>query len=134
MWSKVHNIVAHPLMGIFNNAAWTEQFHNWTAERAWPDTHTHTHNGVTYDVYELWKLVEDEPVIEIEIAQFMKDWSWEADLSLEIFVGQMKRVMSADLSYPIIIHPEGHVMDGMHRIAKAALEGRTHISAKRYQG
>ena len=35
----------------------------------------------------------------------------------------MRRVLAADLSYPIILSAEGHIMDGCHRLAKAALEG-----------
>ena len=31
----------------------------------------------------------------------------------------------ADLSFPIILSATGAVMDGMHRVAKAALLGRT---------
>lgn len=43
----------------------------------------------------------------------------------------MRLVQEADLSYPIIIGPEGRVMDGMHRVVKALLEGRQQILAYR---
>ena len=36
-----------------------------------------------------------------------------------------------DLSYPIILGPDGRVMDGMHRVARAILEGRDTIPAVR---
>src|SRR6185436_13063701 len=35
----------------------------------------------------------------------------------------------ADLSYPIILSATGEVMDGRHRIAKAALQGKPEIIA-----
>lgn len=41
-------------------------------------------------------------------------------------------IAEADLSYPIILSSDGRVMDGMHRVGKALLEGRTHIEAVRF--
>ena len=52
--------------------------------------------------------------------------------SMSDFVGHMKRVLEVDLSYPIILDDEGFIMDGRHRVAKALLEGRTTISAVRF--
>ncbi len=36
------------------------------------------------------------------------------------------------LEYPIILCADGRVMDGMHRVARAYMEGRTTISAVRF--
>ena len=33
---------------------------------------------------------------------------------------------------PIILSSDGRVMDGMHRVAKAAMEGRNSLPAKRF--
>jgi hypothetical protein len=38
-------------------------------------------------------------------------------------------IAEADLKYPIILGADGRVMDGMHRVAKAYLEGRDAIWA-----
>jgi hypothetical protein len=38
-------------------------------------------------------------------------------------------IQTADLRYPIILSADGRVMDGMHRVAKAYLEGRATILA-----
>ncbi len=38
----------------------------------------------------------------------------------------------ADLSWPVILGPDGRVMDGMHRIARALLEQRTAVDAVRF--
>ncbi len=43
----------------------------------------------------------------------------------------MHLVQTADLAYPIIICPDGRIMDGMHRVVKALLEGRCFIHAYR---
>ena len=40
-------------------------------------------------------------------------------------------MQQVDLSYPIIQAPDGWIMDGYHRIAKAILEGKTTIKAVR---
>jgi hypothetical protein len=36
------------------------------------------------------------------------------------------------LSFPIILRHDGRVMDGMHRIARALLEGRVEMDAVRF--
>lgn len=43
----------------------------------------------------------------------------------------MRLIKEADLTYPIILSPEGRVMDGMHRVARALLQGQTHIMSIR---
>jgi hypothetical protein len=46
-------------------------------------------------------------------------------------VEHVRLVNDADLAYPIILDPDGRVMDGMHRVAKALLLGHSTIAAKR---
>lgn len=41
-------------------------------------------------------------------------------------------MLDCDLAYPVILSSDGRVMDGMHRIGKALLEGRNHIEAVRF--
>ena len=43
----------------------------------------------------------------------------------------MQLVNDADLAYPIIVSPDGRVMDGMHRVARALIQGRAAITAVR---
>lgn len=43
----------------------------------------------------------------------------------------MRLVQAANLAYPIILCPEGRVMDGMHRVVKALLEGHDFVRAYR---
>ena len=47
-------------------------------------------------------------------------------------VEHMRLVEEADLSCPIILSSDGRVMDGMHRVAKALLEGRKTIEAVKF--
>ena len=46
-------------------------------------------------------------------------------------VEHARLIEEADLSYPIILSPDGRVMDGMHRVAKAALRGQLEVQARR---
>jgi hypothetical protein len=47
-------------------------------------------------------------------------------------VAHIELIDRADLSYPIILSADGSVMDGMHRVAKAALLGREEIEAVQF--
>jgi hypothetical protein len=48
-------------------------------------------------------------------------------------IAEHARLMDeADLRFPIILSSDGRVMDGMHRVAKAAMVGHTSISAKQF--
>lgn len=40
-------------------------------------------------------------------------------------------IQETSLAYPIILDPEGRVMDGMHRVCKALIEGRASVQAFR---
>lgn len=42
-------------------------------------------------------------------------------------------ILETDLRYPIILGADGRVMDGMHRVAKAYLEGRATVLAVRLE-
>jgi len=41
-------------------------------------------------------------------------------------------IQEVDIAYPILLGPDGRVMDGMHRIARALLDGRDAIAARRF--
>ncbi len=45
----------------------------------------------------------------------------------------LQLIDAADLSYPIILSASGAVMDGRHRVAKAAREGRSEIVAVQFE-
>jgi hypothetical protein len=47
-------------------------------------------------------------------------------------VEHVELIQAADPSFPIILSATGAVMDGMHRVAKAVLEGRTEIQAVQF--
>ena len=47
-------------------------------------------------------------------------------------VNHLRLIHDVDLLYPIILCPEGRIMDGMHRVARALLEGKDTISAVQF--
>lgn len=52
--------------------------------------------------------------------------------TIRAIVEHAKLIREADLGYPIILSSDGRVMDGMHRVAKALLEGEKTIEAVRF--
>jgi hypothetical protein len=91
---------------------------------------------LAWDVDRLVKLAGNLPRKLIPLSQIR-----ELD---EVWVGQgeeptwrgliehMKLIEEADLSFPILLSSTGAVMDGMHRVAKAALEDRHEIDAVQF--
>jgi hypothetical protein len=47
-------------------------------------------------------------------------------------IDQIRLIQEVDLSYPIILGSDGRVMDGMHRIARAILDGHSTIKAVQF--
>jgi hypothetical protein len=45
----------------------------------------------------------------------------------------IRLVQAVDPSYPIILGVDGRVMDGMHRVVRALLEGSATISAVQFE-
>jgi hypothetical protein len=48
-------------------------------------------------------------------------------------IEHMRLVLQVDTSHPIILGPDGRVLDGMHRIARAILDGHSTIRAVRFK-
>jgi hypothetical protein len=48
-------------------------------------------------------------------------------------IEQLRLIEEVDVTYPIILGSDGRVMDGMHRVARAILEGRSTIRAVRFR-
>lgn len=48
-------------------------------------------------------------------------------------IEELKLIQDADLSFPIILSATGEVMDGRHRVAKAALLDRADIEAVQFR-
>ena len=91
-----------------------------------------------WKVTTLWKLAESLPIEQVPLDSF--DWT-NANFQCESLsnpplwrdIGDhTKKILAADLQYPIIISPEGNVMDGMHRILKCYAFGLPTVKAVRF--
>jgi hypothetical protein len=91
-----------------------------------------------WDVHRLIELAAALPVEELGV-----DGVAELD-TVHWFDGEFERptvrkviehiglVEACDLSHPVILGADGRVMDGMHRIAKAILHGRSTVPCVRF--
>jgi hypothetical protein len=76
----------------------------------------------------LWEAARGLPVRQVAIAdipEFEQD-CWFGDQhtpSCRAVAEHARRIMAADLAFPIILSSDGQLMDGGHRIAKAWLAG-----------
>ena len=92
---------------------------------------------LAWDVLKLIDLSKDFEVIEVPLSevQELNENYWfrvgEPPTTVDI-AKHAKQIYEADLSYPIILCPEGRVMDGMHRACKAFLESHETIAAVRF--
>lgn len=78
-------------------------------------------------------LAKELPVQEMPLSALNIEGAGPSiDGSMIDFVGHMKMVVEADLSFPIILDDEGDIMDGRHRIAKALLNEESTIKFVRF--
>ena len=92
-------------------------------------------------VWDIHKLIEKSkklPVIEIDLSVIRElDQAYWYDLEGDRptcrSVAQHARLINeCDLSHPIILAADGSVMDGMHRVCKALLQGEKSILARQF--
>lgn len=38
LWALIHDGIAHPLMALTLFSKWSVWFHDWTSQKAWPET------------------------------------------------------------------------------------------------
>lgn len=90
-----------------------------------------------WDVDRLVALTKDFPVIEVPLSaihELDKPYWYDhgAVPTCRSIAEHARLINEADLAFPIILSSDGGVMDGMHRVAKAAMEGRCSISALQF--
>lgn len=93
-------------------------------------------DGLTdaWDVDRLIELTRDLPVEQVRL-----DSMWQVDVphwgtvTPRDLIDHATALQETDLAYPIILSVDGRVMDGMHRIVKAIMEGRETIAAVQFE-
>ena len=103
-----------------------KQYHFWPGE----------HGLDAWDVDRLIGLTRGLPLEEVAIADIDEIdttyWfdEWQTPTVRRV-VEHVQLIEAVDTSYPIILGPDGRVMDGMHRVARALLDGRPTVAAVR---
>lgn len=91
---------------------------------------------LAWDVDRLIDLSKDFPRMLVPLSDIRElDGVWFGDEERPTWRAMLEHVRlieNADLSFPIILSASGAVMDGMHRIAKAVLEGHAEIEAVQF--
>ena len=103
-----------------------KQYHFWPGE----------HGKDAWDVDRLVELTRDLPVENVLLGDLPEVdsvyWFDSPETpTVRNVVEHFRLVQEVDPQYPIILGPDNRVMDGMHRVARALLEGRTTIPAVR---
>jgi len=92
---------------------------------------TCTYGDKSWDVGTLFAASKDLEPYDLQLSALDLSMPFATADTISLFCYQMKRVQDADLSYPIIQAPDGWIMDGLHRIVKAIMNGATTIKAVR---
>jgi len=106
-----------------------KQYHFWPGETGLD----------AWDVDRLIGLSAGLPVREVPLESIKDvDTAYWFDASSEVptvrkIVEHFRLVREVDPSHPIILGVDGRVMDGMHRVALALLDGHSTISAVQFQ-
>ena len=92
-----------------------------------------------WDVDRLVSLTKDFPrvCVPLEAIREIDEPHWFSggpqEATCRAVMEHARMINEADLSYPIILSSEGRVMDGMHRVLKALLDGCESIEAVRFE-
>src|SRR6266702_3834155 len=104
-----------------------KQYHLWPAGTGFD----------AWDVDRLIRLTRGLPVhaVRVDSVREVDTVYWfdsTAAPTVRTVVEHARLMLDADLSVPVILGPDGRVMDGMHRIARAMLDGTREVSAVRF--
>ncbi len=91
-----------------------------------------------WDIHRLIRLaapLEPEMVAVGAIAELDENW-WYAETDAlptpRGLAAHMALALEADPAYPVLLSPDGRLLDGMHRLVRALVENRTEIAAIRF--
>ncbi len=77
--------------------------------------------------------VQSIPLSEIAELDENHWYAYEGQIpTCRSIIEHMTLIDEADLGYPIILNADGRVMDGMHRVCKAILQGESRIRAVQF--
>ncbi|NEX81143.1 hypothetical protein [Aeromonas rivipollensis] len=92
-----------------------------------------------WDVRRLVRLSRELPVQAVPLSQIAEldsvHWYGHGSVkpTVRSIIEHCQLMLAADLAYPIILDSAGRVMDGMHRVSKALMQGATQIGAVQFE-
>lgn len=90
-------------------------------------------SGKKWKVSNLFKCSRDLLVKRVKLSSIKDECIFEYNPDYKEVSEELKKVMKANLSYPIILSSKGWVMDGNHRVVKARLLGKKTIKAIQFE-
>ena len=92
------------------------------------------HRLDAWDVHRLVELAERLPVktVPLDVIWELDEPYWSQPQTPRKIAQHFRQVKDVDPSYPIILGADGRVMDGMHRVLRAILDGRSTIEAVQF--
>jgi hypothetical protein len=87
-----------------------------------------------WDVDRLVALTRDLLVKQVRVAAIWELDSvyWSETMTPREVAAHLRLTNEVDVQYPIILGADGRIMDGMHRVLRALLEGRESIDAVQF--
>ena len=115
-------------MTFCETAGVRKQYHFWPGR----------HRLDAWDVDRLIELSRELPILDVDPATIGEldsvYWFDTANpATVRAVIDHARLISAVDLKYPVILGPDGRVMDCMHRIAKALLDRRPTIPAVRFE-
>jgi hypothetical protein len=90
-------------------------------------------NGRRYSMPTLFPLAARLEVFDLSLQGLNLNYSITSAMeSLRHFAMHCEAVAKASLDYPIILCPDGLILDGRHRVVKALMQGRKTIRAVQF--
>jgi len=91
-----------------------------------------SYEGSRWTIAHLVECAKELEVFDLDIKSFSFANTVSFGNDLLTIAAHVKKVNDADLKYPIILHPEGYILDGRHRMTKALISGKDTIKAVRF--
>ena len=93
---------------------------------------------LAWDVRRLIRLSAKFPSRAVQLSQIAEldedHWYFHGDIpTCRSLVEHIQLIEACDMRYPIILDQQGRVMDGMHRVCKALLNGDREIQAVQFE-
>lgn len=91
-------------------------------------------DGYYYSVTRLIEYSKNLPIFEMPLAGIhIGEKVFAESRTARSIAEHVKRVNETCLDYPILLSPDGFIMDGWHRVIRALVEGKETINAIRFK-